>query len=47
MFTGKNLQAHVSNPTMIEEKGFLSSTQYLHFDLAISGDVTSAVNRRD
>jgi len=47
MFSGKNIAAHVSNPQMVEEKGFLSSTQYLHFDVAISGDVQSAVNRRD
>ena len=47
MFSGKNLYAHVANPQVIEEKGFLSSSQFLHFDVTITGDVSSAVNRRD
>jgi hypothetical protein len=47
MFSGKNISAIVSNPQMIEEKGFLSTAQHLHFDVAISGDVVSAANRRD
>jgi hypothetical protein len=47
MFAGKNLTAHVSNPQMVEEKGFLSSSSFLHFDVAVTGDVQSAVNRRD
>jgi hypothetical protein len=47
MFSGKNISASVSNAQMVEEKGFLTSSQYLHFDVNITGDVTSAVNRRD
>jgi hypothetical protein len=47
LFAGKNIGAGVSNPHSAEEKGFLSSTQFLQFDVAVFGDITSSVQRRD
>ena len=47
LFSGKNCLAAVINPRTIEEKGFLSSSTYLGFEVLISGDVSSQVVRKD
>lgn len=47
LFTGKNIVAEVGNPTKVEEKGFLSTTEYLEFEVTISGDINYKTPRRD
>lgn len=46
-FSNKKVVSDVGNPKKVEEKGFLTSSEHLHFDITLSGDVTGSVNRKD
>lgn len=46
-FSNKKIVSDVGHPKKVEEKGFLSSSEHLEFDINLSGDVKSTVNRRD
>ena len=39
--------ADVGNPYKVEEKGFVSTTEYLEFEVTISGDINYKTARRD
>ena len=41
MFSRKKCKAEVSNPRVVTEAGFLSTSHYLTYDVSISGDVSS------
>ena len=47
MFAGKKCTGRVSNPQIITESSFLSTSHYLQYDITVSGDMRSAVSRRD
>ena len=47
MFSNKRVFAKVSNPKILEEKVLFMSSKFLQFDMSISGDISSLVQRKD
>lgn len=47
MFFNKKCTAMVGEPLEVEDKGFLSSSWYLQFEIMVQGDVISQVQRKD
>ena len=47
MYSYKKVNSMVSNPQEIEDKGFLSASNYLQFEILVHGDVQSSVQRKD
>ena len=47
MFCNKKCTANVGNPEEIEDKGFLTTTYFLQFEILVQGEVTSQVTRKD
>ena len=43
LYANKTISSAVCNPNVVEERGFLQSTQFLEFQVDVSGDVTSSV----
>ena len=47
MLCNKKCTGTVGNPQEIEDKGFLTTTYFLQFEVLVQGDVTSQVTRKD
>lgn len=47
IFSGKKCACKVSDAEVIEEKGFLSSSQHIVHQITVSGDVVSQAARKD
>ena len=47
MFSNKKCVCTVGTPQEIEDKGFLTTTYFLQFEILVQGDIASQVHRKD